>query len=98
MPDVLTPTLFVYAHKKSPNQGAFFAKRKKLRAYCVVPVLDLVVLSLSVLEELSEAFLATRATAIAGQPVRDATTGIAINQHPIFTNLFIFFSPLKITM
>jgi hypothetical protein len=58
-------------------------------------VLDLVAVSLSLPEELSEAFLATRAIAIAGQPARDTTTGTAINQHPIFTNLFIASSPLK---
>lgn len=57
-------------------------------------VLDFAAVSLSLLEELSEAFLATRATAIAGQPDSDATTGTAINQQPIFTNLFIISSPL----
>ena len=56
-------------------------------------VLDLLVVSLSLLDELSDAFLATRATAIAGQPVSDTTTGTAINQQPIFTNLFIISSP-----
>jgi len=56
-------------------------------------VLDFAAVSLSLLEELSEAFLATRATAIAGQPDSDTTTGTAINQQPIFTNLFIISSP-----
>jgi len=56
-------------------------------------MLDFAAVSLSLLEELSEAFLATLATAIAGQPATDTTTGTAINQQPIFTNLFIISSP-----
>jgi hypothetical protein len=58
-------------------------------------VLDFAAVSLSLLDDESDAFLATRATIIAGQPASDTTTGTAINQHPIFTNLFIASSPLK---
>jgi hypothetical protein len=57
-------------------------------------VLDFAAVSLSLLDDESDAFLATRATIIAGQPASDTTTGTAINQHPIFTNLFIVSSPL----
>jgi hypothetical protein len=42
-------------------------------------VLDFAAVSLSLLEELSQAFLATRANAIAGQQASDTTTGTAIN-------------------
>ena len=59
-----------------------------------VDVLDLLAVSLSLLEELSDAFLARRAAAMAGQPASDTMTGTAINQHPIFTNLFIVYLPL----
>ena len=56
--------------------------------------LDLLALSMSVLDQLSDVFLAKRAAAIAGQSARDTITGTAINQHPIFTNLFILYVPL----
>ena len=51
--------------------------------------------SLSLSEELSDAFLAILATAIAGQPIRDASTRLAINQDPIFKNLFVIVSTLE---
>ena len=60
-----------------------------------VAVLDLLAVSLSLLDELSDAFLAKRAAAMAGQPASDTITGTAINQQPIFTNLFIISSPLE---
>ena len=64
----------------------------------VVGFVDALVLVFSLLQELSEAFLANRAAAIAGQPANETTTGTAINQPPIFTNLFIISSPLEITV
>lgn len=66
---------------------------KKAQGLLVELVLDLLPLVLSLLDELSDAFLANRAAAIAGQPANETTTGTAISQHPTFTNLFIFFSP-----
>lgn len=60
-------------------------------------VLGFTALSLSLLDEFSDAFLATRAAIIAGHPANETTTGTAINQHPTFTNLFIFLSLLKTT-
>ncbi len=55
----------------------------------VVVVLDFAAVSLSLLDEESDAFLATRATIIAGQPASDTTTGTAISHTAIFANLFI---------
>ena len=85
-----------YNRKKAPIKGLFSLSRNDWGAQgvvVVVVVLDFAAVSLSLLEELSEAFLATRATAIAGQPDSDTTTGTAINQQPIFTNFFIISSP-----
>ena len=81
--------------QKSLNRGAFFVW-KSAYGFVVVDVdaLDLLAVSLSLLEELSDAFLARRAAAMAGQPASDTMTGTAINQHPIFTNLFIVYLPL----
>jgi hypothetical protein len=54
-------------------------------------VLDFAAVSLPLLDDESEAFLATRATIIAGQPDSDTITGTAISHTAIFTNLFIVF-------
>ena len=78
------------APTKSPNLGAFLTgQRPSAQGVVVVVVLDLVAVSLSLLEELSDAFLANRAAAIAGQPASDTTTGTAIKQSIIFEYLFI---------
>ena len=58
-----------------------------------VEVLGLVTLVLSLLDELSDAFLAIRAAIIAGQPANDTSTGRAMSQPLIFTSWFTVFSP-----
>jgi hypothetical protein len=77
-------------------KGLFLIRCRTQGLVVVVEIVDALVLVLSLLEELSDAFLATRAAIIAGQPVSETTTGTAINQHPIFTNLFIISSPVEI--
>ena len=68
----------------------------KAQGFVVVEVvLDLVALSLSLLEDESDAFLAMRAAIIAGQPASDTTTGTAISHTAIFANLFIVCHLLK---
>jgi len=77
---------------------ALFSCKAQGLVVAVEVELDFLVLSFSLLEELSDAFLAKRAIPIAGQPANETTTGIAINNPTIFTNLFINLSPLISTM
>ena len=93
-PERLAVFALFYRHKKAPIKGLVSSISDDYGFVVVVAVPDLLAVSLSLLDELSDAFLATRATIIAGQPASDTTTGTAINQHPIFTNLFIFYVPL----
>ena len=75
----------------------FGCKAQGLVVVAELVLVDLLVLVLSLLDEESDAFLAMRAAIIAGQPASDTTTGRAINQHPIFTNLIIISSPYCFT-
>lgn len=93
--NVLLCLVFPIGNKKPQLRGLVCSISADYGFEVVVVVLDLLAVSLSVLDELSEAFLAKRAAAIAGQPVSDTTTGTAINQHPIFINLFIVDFPLE---
>lgn len=93
--NVLPSSLFSICIKKPQLRGFVCSISAAYGFEVVVVVLDLLAVSLSLLEELSDAFLAKRAAAIAGQPVSDTTTGTAISQHPIFTNLFIVYLPVS---
>jgi len=76
-------------NKKPQSRGFSDKSKSSAQGVVVVVVLDLLAVSLSLLEELSDAFLANRAAAIAGQPASDTTTGTAIKQSIIFAYLFI---------